>query len=227
MIFYAWSKHTRLVMSSGVARIFSVGGHWGALGFRRGALKFWADKPPPPPPPPKKKKKKKKNPHLKSVLIFRRNKLTIKKRKKKRKEKVITSVGMGSSVASFVVLGGGGRASPPNVPTEYICIHTINAVPFYYLWHMRYIRQYNGKKNTTHWEKSMNMRASELRKFPHIHILKLLFPSIFCWYLWYFVSETYFQVSNYICIYYTINAVFFYYLWYGTMYINDSTPTKH
>ena len=25
---------------SGVARIFSVGGHWGALGFRRGALKF-------------------------------------------------------------------------------------------------------------------------------------------------------------------------------------------
>ena len=34
--------------------------------------------------------------------------------------------------------------------------------------------------------KSMNMRASvasELRKISHFHILKLLFPSIFCWYL--------------------------------------------
>ena len=43
-------------------------------------------------------------------------------------------------------------------------------------------------------EKSMNMRArgaSELRKCSHFHILKLLFPSIFCWYFRYFVSETY------------------------------------
>ena len=77
----------------------------------------------------------------------------------------------------------------------------------------------------------MNMRASELRKFSHFHILKLPFPSIFnCWYL-YCVSETYFQVSNYICIkilYYTINAVSFYYLWHGTMYkrqYNDKTLT--
>ena len=51
----------------------------------------------------------------------------------------------------------------------------------------------------------MNMRgsgASELRKVLHSHIPKLLFPSIFCWYFRYFVSETYvyFQVSNYICI---------------------------
>ena len=51
---------------NGVARIFSVGGALGCggLGFRRGALKFWADKPPPPPPA------QKKNPHLIRVLIF-------------------------------------------------------------------------------------------------------------------------------------------------------------
>ena len=33
--------------------------------------------------------------------------------------------------------------------------------------------------------------ASELWKCLHFHILKLLFPSIFCWYFWYFISETY------------------------------------
>ena len=32
------------------------------------------------------------------------------------------------------------------------------------------------------------MRASELRKFSHFHILKLLFLSIFCWYFRYFVG---------------------------------------
>ena len=40
----------------------------------------------------------------------------------------------------------------------------------------------------------MNMRASgasELRKSLHLLILKLLFPSIFCWYFRYFVSETF------------------------------------
>ena len=42
--------------------------------------------------------------------------------------------------------------------------------------------------------KFMSMRASgatELRQFSHFHILKLLFPFIFCWYFYYFVSETY------------------------------------
>ena len=33
--------------------------------------------------------------------------------------------------------------------------------------------------------------ASELGNCLHFHILKLLFPSIFCWYFWYFISETY------------------------------------
>ena len=58
--------------------------------------------------------------------------------------------------------------------------------------------------------------ASELRKFSHYHILKLLFPSIFCWYFRYFVSETYIFSGLQIHLHtYTINAVPFYYLWYG------------
>ena len=68
--------------------------------------------------------------------------------------------------------------------------------------------------------------ASELRNISHFHILKLLFPSIFCWYLWYFVSETYIfrsQITS--ALYYTINAVSFYYLWYGTMYVHKQRYT--
>ena len=33
--------------------------------------------------------------------------------------------------------------------------------------------------------------ASELGKLSHFYILILLFPSTFCWYFWYFISETY------------------------------------
>ena len=58
--------------------------------------------------------------------------------------------------------------------------------------------------------------ASELRKFSLFYILKLLFPSIFCWYTSDTLSQKhiYFQVSNYICIHiqYTVS---FDYLWYG------------
>ena len=74
-------------------------------------------------------------------------------------------------------------------------------------------------------EKNCNLyaRASELRKFSHFHILKLLFPSIFCWYF-VFVSETYIFRSQITSANYTINAVSFYYLWYGTLY-TDKTLT--
>ena len=41
------------------------------------------------------------------------------------------------------------------------------------------------------YEYASERRASELGKCLHFHILKLLFPSIFCWYFWYFISETY------------------------------------
>ena len=59
--------------------------------------------------------------------------------------------------------------------------------------------------------------ASEIRQFLHFLILKLLFPSIFCWYsdrLGYFVSETYLfsGLKYYICIHNTSNAFSFYYL---------------
>ena len=84
-------------------RFFFSRGHRGgggrALGFRRGALELTQ-----PPPPPAKKKTL-----LQKVLIFRRNKLTSKQQKKKKN--VITSVGMGNSLASFLVWGGGGK--PP------------------------------------------------------------------------------------------------------------------
>ena len=82
----------------------------------------------------------------------------------------------------------------------------------------------------------MNMRASgasELRKFSHFHILKLLFPLIFCWYFCYFVSETcigltlrYQITSVSVMSVYTINAVSFYYNGMA-LCINDRIPTEH
>ena len=64
-------------------------------------------------------------------------------------------------------------------------------------------------------------RASELRTFSHFHILKLLFPLIFCWYFRYFVSDTYLFSGLKLHLHtYTINAVSLYNL-------NDSIPTKH
>ena len=59
-----------------------------------------------------------------------------------------------------------------------------HAVSFYYLWYgaiYMYKRQYTDKHVTLN--KCMCMRAGELRKFWHLHILKLLFLSIFCWYI--------------------------------------------
>ena len=64
--------------------------------------------------------------------------------------------------------------------------------------------------------------ASELRNFSHFHILNLLFPSIFCWYFRYFVSETFnfrCQHSPYIynqCSFLLLLTVWCYYI------INDS-----
>ena len=68
--------------------------------------------------------------------------------------------------------------------------YTINAVSFYYLWNGAiYKRQYTDKTLTL--RTCMCMRASvasELRKFWHFYILKLLFLSIFCRYIRYFVG---------------------------------------
>ena len=74
-----------------------------------------------------------------------------------------------------------------------ICIHTQSMqFPFITYGMMLYKRQYTDKALTL--RKCMYVRASrasDLRTFSNFHILKLLFPSIFCWYLRYFVSDTY------------------------------------
>ena len=152
---------------------------------------------------------------------------------------LILLVYMCSSIASFLLLGGQDsqmyrqkkksyicnlytRASERVLQKymyfqvlKYICIHyTINIVVWHYKW--QYDWQNTTEKNL--WICEQAERAS-LEKNLHLLILKLQFPSIFCWYFRYFVSETlYFQVSNYICIHtHTINTVSFHYLWYGTM----------
>ena len=87
--------------------------------------------------------------------------------------------------------------------SKYLCIHnTINAVPFYYLWYGAINNSIPTKHK--HWENIfMCERAglASLEKKFAFHILKLLFPSIFCWYynsdkkyLW----NKHFQVSIYI-----------------------------
>ena len=128
---------------------------------------------------------------------------------------------MDSSVASFLV------------PTEKIVInvrerlknifsglkihlHTYNQFSSLLLllaW--RYTRQYNDRT-------LLNEYASELRQFfafsrskSAISFNILLVLMILC------LRNIYFQVSNYICI--IINAVSFYYLWYGTMYKRQYT----
>ena len=77
----------------------------------------------------------------------------------------------------------------------------------------------------------MNMRASgesELRNFLHFHILKtaisfniLLVLQILC------LRNIMYIFKSQITYAYTINAVSFYYLWYGAIFLNDSVPTKH
>ena len=102
---------------------------------------------------------------------------------------------------------------------KYICIHyTINAVSFNYLW---YGAIYDIILTNTITLRKIYEYASELRKFSHFHILKLLFPSIFC-----DTSDTlsqkhiHFQVSNNICIH--IYIMHFPFISYGMLYIHDS-----
>ena len=133
-----------------------------------------------------------------------------------------------TSVASFLVLGG---ARPPIVPTKkftytaraseaserlrniyfqdskYICLH-IQSMHFPLLMVWRYKPYYTDK--TLKLRKTIYEYASELRKFSHFHMLKLLFPSIFSWYFRYFVSETFSLYHLYDIIYkrqYTDKAV--------------------
>ena len=121
-----------------------------------------------------------------------------------------------TSVASSLVLGGGGGQDPQMYrqkmyiycasTSETYIFRTQNTSAYIYnqciFW--RYKRYYTDKTLKLREKKSMNMRASgasELRKFSHFHMLKLLFPSIFCWYFRYFVSETFSLYHLYDTIY--------------------------
>ena len=82
------------------------------------------------------------------------------------------------------------------------------------------------------YEYASERRTSELGKCLHFHILKLLFPSIFCWYFWYFISETYIfsglKLQSESAWYIIISSMQFPVLTYGmALYTNDSIPTKH
>ena len=74
----------------------------------------------------------------------------------------------------------------------HLHIYTINVVPCYYLWcGVIYKPQFTDKTLTLRqsmWAYMRTSGASELRKFSHFYILKLLFLSIFCWYFRYFVG---------------------------------------
>ena len=77
------------------------------------------------------------------------------------------------------------------ITSTYIGLYTQSMqFPLFTYGMMLYQQQYTDK--TLRLRKCMyTMRASDLRNFLHFYILKLLFPSIFCWYFRYFVSETY------------------------------------
>ena len=67
-----------------------------------------------------------------------------------------------------------------------------------------------------------------LKKNLHLLILKPLFPSIFCWYLRYFVSETYFIFRSPITSAYIIyNQRSFLSLLIMVWHYNDGMPAKH
>ena len=152
-----------------------------------------------------------------------------------------------SSVASYLVLGGGGGQDPQmyrqkkvtymreRAPQKHIFsglkihLHTYNQCSSRLLliaW--PYIKQYDYKAPTLiffffyQWICERAERAS-LEKFRISH-------SENC-YFWYFDSETYMFscLKLHLHTYYTINAVSFYYFWYGAMYkqhYTDNTLTS-
>ena len=103
-------------------------------------------------------------------------------------------------------MGGGGGQAPKCTDIKKNHIHvtymherakrasaseTYRPLFSHMIW--RYKRQYRIKH--WHWENlwinyASERGPSELGNFSHFHILKLLFPSIFCWYFWYFISKT-------------------------------------
>ena len=113
-----------------------------------------------------------------------------------------------------------------------VCIHNTQSMHFPYITYgmMLYINDSIPTKHL-HWEKCMHMRASgasELRKFSNFNILKLLLPSIFCWYFRYFVSETYINFRCHITSAYIIQWMQFPFITYGIWcYENDRTDRQN
>ena len=137
------------------------------------------------------------------------------------------------SIASFLVWGGGQAPKCTDIKNKsYTCnlyarasaSETYRPLFSHMVW--RYKRQYRTKH--CHWENlwinyASERGASERGNFSHFHILKVLFPSIFCWYSSDTLSQKhiYFQVSNYIFIY--IQSMQFPVITYGmALYIKDS-----
>ena len=164
-------------------------------------------------------------------------------RSKKEESKYICtlrSMQFSSSVDSSLILGGGGqdpqmyrqknkcicnlyaRASEASERLRNICIfRSQNASACIY-------NQCSGNKRLTLRRK--NMRASGERKIMHILILKLLFPSIFCWYFRYFVSEIYLFSGLQLHLHTLYNQSSMQFLlllmvWYYN--VTDSMPTNH
>ena len=149
-----------------------------------------------------------------------------------------------SSVASFLVLGGG--ASPPNVPTEknhvhvtymperasqkhiglyiqvlaYICMHTQSMQsPFIMVW--RYKRQYQTTTNILEIYEYASERAWKIFAFSHsktaisFNIILLVLLILYLRNIYIFRSQIYNQCSSLL-----LRMVWRY-------YITDSIPTKH
>ena len=136
------------------------------------------------------------------------------------------SMNMRASLTNFCIFPRHSKTAISfNILLVLLILYLRMQFPVYYLWYGVIIQTTVYRQNIT-LRKYMNMRASarasELEICLHFPILKLLFPAKFCWYFWYFISETYIfsglTVSNYnLHDTYIINAVPCSYLWYGVI----------
>ena len=106
-------------------------------------------------------------------------------------------------------------ASETYIFKSYICTWLQSQFPFI-TYGMALYRQYNDKILTLR-EKIYDYASerASLENFRICTFYNCYFLYIFCWYLWYFVSEIYIFSGLKLL---HLHAVSFYYLWYGAMY---------